>query len=310
MKRKEEFHCGYVVIIGKPNVGKSTLLNLLLGEKLSAVTPKPQTTRHRILGILNGENYQIIFLDTPGLISEPKYKLQELMKKTLNLAIKDADLVIVVLSVDDEPDEVIPQIKSELLNHKKDTLLVINKIDLIGKDRLLPLIDSVQKLYDFKRCPTALQYHTALEIIPISAIKKEGIDRLLDCIIKYLPINPAYFPTDILTNQPERFFVAEIIREKIFMEYGEEVPYSTTVAIEEFKEREGRKDYIRAIIYVEKDSQKAILIGSEGSKLKKIGQLARQKIEAFLGRPVFFELWVKTKKKWKDNLNMLKAFGY
>ncbi|MFH1563201.1 MAG: GTPase Era [Nitrospirota bacterium] len=291
--KTDVFHCGYVAIVGKPNVGKSTLLNLLLGEKLSAVTPKPQTTRHRILGILNGENYQIIFLDTPGLISEPKYKLQELMKKTLNSAIKGADLVVVMREVNDES-----QIESELLNHKKGAILVINKIDLIQKDGLLPLIGSVQKLYDFK------------EIIPISAIKKEGIDRLLDCIIKYLPANPAYFPKDILTNQPEKFFVAEIIREKIFKEYGEEVPYSTTVAIEEFKEREGRKDYIRAIIYVEKDSQKAILIGAKGDKLKKIGSIARQEIEAFLDRPVFLELWVKTKKKWKDNLSMLKSFGY
>lgn len=293
MKTKDIFRCGYVAIVGKPNVGKSTLINLLLGEKLSIVTSKPQTTRHKILGILNGKNYQIIFLDTPGLILEPKYKLQELMKKTLYLAIQDADLVILMI----EPESEFQQ-EIELLTHKKDTILVINKIDLIQKDLLLPLINSVQKLYNFK------------EIIPISAIKGDGTEQLLDCIIKYLPVNPSYFPEDILTDQSERFFVSEIIRKKIFEEYGQEVPYSTTVTIEDFKEREGRKDYIRAIIYVEKSSQKAILIGKKGDKLKKIGKCARQEIESFLEREVFLELWVKTKKKWKDNIRMLKELGY
>lgn len=293
MKTKDVFRCGYATIVGKPNVGKSTLINLLLGEKLSIVTPKPQTTRHKILGILNGENYQIIFLDTPGLILEPKYKLQELMKKALYLALQDADLVILMI----EPESEFQQ-EIELLTHKKDTILVINKIDLIQKDLLLPLINSVQKLYNFK------------EIIPISAIKGDGTEQLLDCIIKYLPANPSYFPEDTLTDRSERFFVSEIIREKIFEEYGQEVPYSTTVTIEEFKEREGRKDYIRAVIYVEKPSQKAILIGKKGDKLKKIGKCARQEIEPFLGREVFLELWIKKKKKWKDDLRILKELGY
>ncbi|MEW6096366.1 MAG: GTPase Era [bacterium] len=293
MKTKEVFHCGYVAIVGKPNVGKSTLINLLLGEKLSAITPKPQTTRHRILGILDDKNYQIIFMDTPGLISEPKYKLQELMNKTLHSALQDADLVVLMI----EPETEFQQ-ERELLSLKKDTILVINKIDLIQKDLLLPLIDSVQKVYNFK------------EIIPISAMNADGTDKLLDCIIKYLPTNPPYFPKDTFTDKPERFFVAEIVREKIFEEYGQEVPYSTTVIIDEFKEREGRKDYIRAVIYVEKESQKVILIGKKGAKLKKIGKCARQEIEAFLGREVFLELWVKTKKKWKDNIQMLKELGY
>jgi GTP-binding protein Era len=293
METKDVFHCGYVAVVGKPNVGKSTLTNLLLGEKLSAVTPKPQTTRHKILGILDGENYQIIFLDTPGMILQPKYKLHELMNKTLQLAIKDADLIILMIEAQDKfPQEL------ELLNIKKDTILVINKIDLIQKDLLLPLIDSIQKVYNFK------------EIIPISAIKSDGTERLLECIIKYLPEHPAYFPKDVLTDQPERFFVAEIIREKIFEEYGKEIPYATTVTIEEFKEREGRKDYIRAVIYVEKPSQKVILIGKKGDKLKKIGKTARKEIEAFLGRETFLELWVKIKKKWKDNIRMLKELGY
>lgn len=293
MKTEDSFHCGYVAIIGKPNVGKSTLSNLLLGENLSIVTPKPQTTRHRILGILDGENYQIIFLDTPGLIAEPKYKLHELMNKTLYLALQDADLVILMIEPQPELQE-----ELQLLDIKKDTILVINKIDLIQKDLLLPLIDSIQKTYNFK------------EIIPISAIRRDGISQLFNCILKYLPLNLPYFPKDILTNQPERFFVGEIIREKIFEHYSQEIPYATTVVIEEFKEREGRKDYIRAIIYVERDSQRLILIGKKGEVLKKIGQSARQKIELFLGRPVFLELWVKTKKKWKDDIKALKELGY
>ncbi|MEW6619152.1 MAG: GTPase Era [bacterium] len=291
MKEKNVFHCGYVSIVGKPNVGKSTLLNLFLGEKLSAVTPKPQTTRHKILGILNDKNYQIIFLDTPGLILEPKYKLHELMNKTLHLALQDADLVILMIEPQEQPE-------LEFLDYKKDTILVINKIDLVSKESLLPLIDSVQKVYDFK------------EIMPISAIKKDGTGELLECIMKYLPKNPPYYPTDILTDQPEKFFVSEIIREKIFEEYGQEIPYSTTVVIEEFKEREGKKDYIRAVIYVERASQKIILIGKKGEKLKKVGERARKEIEVFLNRGVFLQLWIKPKKKWKDNLGMLKELGY
>lgn len=293
MKTKDVFYCGYVAIVGQPNVGKSTLCNLLLGEKLSIVTPKPQTTRHRILGILDGENYQIIFLDTPGLISKPKYKLHELMNTTLRLCLQDADLVILMIEPQSELQE-----ELQLLDIKKNTILVINKIDLIQKDILLPLIDSIQKTYDFK------------EIIPISALRADGINQLFNCILKYLPQNPPYFPKDILTNQPERFFVGEIIREKIFENYNQEIPYATTVLIEEFKEREGRKDYIRAIIYVERDSQRLILIGKKGQVLKKIGQSARQKIELFLGREIFLELWVKTKKKWKDDIKALKKLGY
>jgi len=293
MKAKQVFHSGYVAIVGRPNVGKSTLINLLVGEKLSAITPKPQTTRHRILGILNGENYQIIFLDTPGLISKPRYKLQVIMKKTLYLAMEDADLVLLMI----EPKTEFQQ-ELELFRIKKETILVINKIDLIQKELLLPLIDSVQKIYNFK------------EIVPISALHADGTDILLECIIKYLPANPPYFPKDILTDRPERFFVAEIIREKIFEGYDQEVPYSTTVTIEEFKEREEKKDYIRAVIYVEKQSQKVILIGKKGAMLKKIGKCARQEIEAFLGREVFLDLWVKIKKKWKDNIGMLKELGY
>lgn len=293
MKVKDVFYCGYVAIVGRPNVGKSTLSNLLLGEKLSIVTPKPQTTRHRILGILDGENYQIIFLDTPGLIAEPKYKLHELMNKTLRLALQDADLVILMI----EPQ---PELQEELrlLDIKKNTILAINKIDLIQKDLLLPIIDSIQKTYNFK------------EIIPISALKADGLDQLFNAILKYLPLQPPYFPKDILTNQPERFFVGEIIREKIFEKYSQEIPYATTVLIEEFKEREGRKTYIRAIIYVERDSQRLILIGKKGEMLKKIGKSARQKIESFLGQEVFLELWVKTKKKWKDDIKALRELGY
>uniref|UniRef100_A0A7C6EHK2 GTPase Era n=1 Tax=candidate division WOR-3 bacterium TaxID=2052148 RepID=A0A7C6EHK2_UNCW3 len=284
------FKAGYVAIIGKPNVGKSTLLNSLLKYKLSIVTPKPQTTRHRILGILNGENFQALFIDTPGMI-KPAYPLQKIMQKEVKSALEDADLIVLMIEPKDLPDENEKKTIQGLL--KKPTILVINKIDTVDKRQLLPIIEEYSKM-GFK------------DIYPISALYNDGVDDLKKGIVENLPFGQPFYPQDQITERPERFFVAEIIREAIFNHYGEEIPYSTTVAIEEFKERGKAKDYIKAIIYTERDSQKAILIGKDGSALKKVGSIARKNIENFLGRPVFLELWVKVKEGWRHDETFIK----
>jgi len=295
--QKERFRAGYVAIIGRPNVGKSTLLNAFLGMKLSIVTEKPQTTRHKILGILTGESYQILFLDTPGMI-EPRYHLQEVMVQAIRRALQDADVLLMMIEAREYPLPDDLGLLEELKGYEKPIILVINKIDLIKKDLLLPLIDAYQKAYPFQ------------DIVPISALKRDGVDLLLGIIIKNLPENPPYYPEDYLTDQPERFFVGEIIREKIFMKYGEEIPYSTAVVVEEFREQPGEKDFIRATIVVEKESQKAIIIGKQGQKLKQVGSLAREEIERFLGRPVYLELWVKVREKWRKSPRDVRTFGY
>ncbi|MDI6786696.1 MAG: GTPase Era [bacterium] len=294
--KENNFKCGYISIIGRPNVGKSTLLNAFLKEKLSIVTPKPQTTRHRILGVLSEEKYQIIFLDTPGIIT-PKYQLQKEMVKLSYQAIKEADIVLLLVETKNI-EEAFGDLLKKINTFPKNTVLVINKIDLISKDSLLPLIEKAKKLYNFKH------------IIPISALLNDGVELLLKLIVEALPEHMPFYPPETLTTHPERFFVSEIIREKIFNLYGEEIPYFTTVLIEEFKERAGRKDYIRAIIYVERDSQRAILIGKKGDALKKLGSLARVDIEDLLGREVYLELWVKVKKGWRKDARVLKELGY
>ncbi len=291
------FKAGYVAILGRPNVGKSTLMNALLGQKLSIVTPKPQTTRHRILGILTGEGYQIVFFDTPGLL-DPHYKLQEVMMKSAERAAEDADVVLFMIEALPESHELDFQLLERLRVETKPAVLAINKIDLVAKDQLLPLIDECHRRYNFR------------EIVPISALKQDGTEILRDVLVKYLPEGEPLYPEDMITDHPERFFVAEIIREKIFQKYGEEIPYSTTVVIDEFKERPGAKDYIRASIYVEKPNQRKILIGKGGEALKRIGRLAREEIELFLGRPVYLELWVGVKEKWRQREPLIRQFGY
>ncbi len=298
MAKSEEdrFHSGYVAIIGKPNVGKSTLMNCLLNRKLAIVSPKPQTTRHRILGILNGENYQIILLDTPGMI-HPKYPLQQSMVKTAKSTINEADLILMMIdpnSITPEDEEII----TLLGETSKPKFLIINKTDTIKKDVLLPIIDKYQRRDIFK------------EIVPISALKADGIELLISLILKYISEGKPFYPPDMITDAAERFFVSEIIREQIFLKYGEEIPYSTAVFIETFKERPGRKDYIRAVIYVERDSQKGIIIGKRGEALKRVGIRAREEIERFLGRPVFLELEVSVSKRWRKNFEMIKRLGY
>lgn len=296
----QNFRCGYVTIMGEPNVGKSTLMNTLLQQKISIVTPKPQTTRHRILGILSTDAYQMIFLDTPGII-KPKYKLQEVMMQFASLAVQDADVLLFMI------DATRPRMDADLahaeafamLKHlNKPVILIINKVDLINKAEILPVIDFYSKAYPFR------------EIFPISALKGIGTSDLLAAIVPLLPVHPPLYPTDIVSDHSERFFVSEIIREKIFLATREEVPYSTTVEVVEFKERETGKTFISAEIYVERDSQKAILIGKNGERLKQIGAKAREEIELFLQRPVYLDLHVKVQKEWRNNPAALARLGY
>ncbi|MEO0009614.1 MAG: GTPase Era [candidate division WOR-3 bacterium] len=284
------FRSGYIALIGRPNAGKSTLLNALLGHRLAIVTPKPQTTRHRILGILNGPDYQALLLDTPGIL-DPKYTLQKLMKQEIERALADADVILLLIDATD------PVFEDLNLLAGKNAVIALNKIDQIPRLNLLPIAERCAR-EGFDR------------IYMISALKGDGIEDLKQGLIQLLPEAPPFYPSDQISERSERFFVAELIREAIFNRYGAEVPYSTTVEIEEFKERPGRKDYIRATIYVEKESQKAILIGEGGRALRKVGEIARESIEQFLGRPVYLELWVKVARNWRNNEPFIRRTVY
>ena len=295
------FRAGYVTIIGEPNVGKSTLMNSLLNQKISIVTSKPQTTRHKILGILSTSEYQIIFLDTPGII-KPRYMLQEVMMHFASAAIQDADLLFFMV------DAAAPGVRDRDLAHDeafrrleglhKPVYLVINKVDLVEKGSLLPIIDFYSKKFPFQ------------EIFPISALKLDGTADLVAAAVPGLPEHPPYYPLDIVSEQNQRFFVGEIIREKIFLRTQEEIPYSTTVDIVDFKERETGKWFVSADVYVERESQKGILIGKKGAMLKEIGLLARREIERFLEHPVYLELHVKVRENWRGDKTWLSRLGY
>jgi GTP-binding protein Era len=292
---------GYVAILGLPNSGKSTLLNALLGQKLSITTSKPQTTRKRILGILSEENCQLIFLDTPGILS-PSYLLQEKMMEEVKTSLDDADVVVLIIDVNEDPmgDLLFARefVKEEVIKSKEPKFLVLNKIDLIKQEKANELIKHFESKNIFE------------EIIPISATKNFNIQRVKEEIIRFLPEGPKLFPDEQLTDENERFIVSEIIREKILELYSDEIPYSCEVLIIDFKERKGGKDFISAEIVVERDSQKAIIIGKAGAVIKKLGQIAREAIEGFLEREVFLELRVKVRKKWRSDENLLKSFGY
>lgn len=297
MENNTAFKSGYVAIIGRPNAGKSTLMNQILNIKLSIVSARPQTTRHRVMGIYNEPGAQIIFLDTPGLIT-PKYTLQAAMMKTTRQVIETADLLLMITDAEDREAYVPEPVLNLLRNAGVPCIAALNKVDIVPKQELLPKIAALDAYKLFR------------EIVPISALTADGVDRLKTCIISALPESPPFYPQDTLTEQPEKFFVSEIIREKIFESYQKEIPYSTEVTIDEFRERENRKDYIKATIFVERASQKGILIGEKGRALKKIGELARADIEQFLGRPVFLELWVKVKENWRNDDRLLKSLGY
>jgi len=298
---EKKFKAGYVAIVGKPNVGKSTFLNRVLNFKISAISPKPQTTRHKILGILTGEDYQMLFLDTPGIMEKPRHELDKWLLKRAFEAIEDAD-VVVMMAEPTKPEELDFEIVKKIKEHGKPAILLINKVDSVkDKKQILPVIDEFAKTGVFK------------EIIPVSVLDGTNLDVALNIIKDLLPESPPFYPEDAVTDRTERFMVQEILREKIFNLYGEEIPYACAVEIEEFKENDPEhngKDYIRAVIHVEKESQKKIIIGREGSKIKKLGTIAREEIEAFLGRPVYLDLWVKVSEKWRQKPGFIKEIGY
>jgi GTP-binding protein Era len=286
---------GFVNIVGNPNVGKSTLMNALVGERISIITSKAQTTRHRILGIVNGDDFQIVYSDTPGVL-KPNYRLQESMLNFSRSALTDADVLLYVTDVFDAYEKNIDFIEKVNLNSAP-LILIINKIDLIDEEKLVALVEKWKTL-----TPRA-------EIYPVSAIEKFNIEPLFKRIKELLPESPAFFDKDQLTDKSERFFVTEIIREKILLNYDKEIPYSVEVEVEQFKE-EGNLIRINAVIYAERDSQKGIIIGHGGKSLKKVGTEARKDLEAFFEKKVFLELFVKVEKDWRNKDTKLKGFGY
>ena len=287
---------GFVNIVGNPNVGKSTLMNDLVGERISIITSKAQTTRHRITGIVNTPEYQIVFSDTPGVL-KPKYKLQESMLEFSEGALTDADILLYVTDVVEDPEKH----KDFLDRVAKETvpvLLVINKVDLLKNNEELEALVEAWK----KRLPNA-------EIFPVSATQNFNVDNLKNRIIELLPPSPPFFGKDALTDKPMRFFVTEIIREKLLLNYDKEIPYSAEVLVEKFEEKEN-SIHIMAVIYVERDTQKGIIIGKGGEKIKKVGIEARQDIEKFFDKKVYLELFVKVEKDWRNRENKLRQFGY
>jgi GTP-binding protein Era len=286
---------GYVNIIGKPNVGKSTLMNAMVGEKLSIITSRAQTTRHRIHGILNAPDYQIIFSDTPGIL-DPSYKLQETMLKAARSALVDADVLIYLTEVGEVPDPEDPFLK-RISKARIPVLLVINKIDLSNQEEVQKCMENWAQIL-----PRAEQ-------VPISALERFNVDSVFNRILEHLPESPPYFDKDALTDKSERFFAGEMIREKILLHYKQEVPYAVEVEIESFREEPGLIR-ISANIYVERESQKGILIGNAGYALKKVGRESRLDMESFFKKKVFLELRVKVKKDWRNNERFIKEFGY
>lgn len=297
MNDSASYRAGYVALVGEPNVGKSTLMNAILNQKISIISRKPQTTRQRVLGILSRADVQIVFLDTPGLL-KPQYLLQQRMMQFAERALADADVVVLLSEVSN--GAVLPDIvRSEVLKiPQKPVIMALNKVDTIPRAHVLPLIEQFAQEGIFK------------EIVPLSALKQENVEELIQTLVRYLPVHPPYYPPDIVSEHPERFFVAEFIREKIFEEFRDEVPYSTAVEIREFKERTEGRTYISADIIVERESQKGIVIGKDGSALKKIGQRSRKEIEDFLNRAVYLDLHVKARAKWRKNDQWLRKFGY
>jgi GTP-binding protein Era len=286
---------GFVNIIGNPNAGKSTLMNALLGEKLSIVTPKAQTTRHRIMGILNGEDYQVVYSDTPGVL-DPKYKLHEGMMKSVGTAMTDADLILLVVDLADKQPLHGPTMES-IRKTRIPVFVVLNKFDLVGTEAANDAF-----AYWQSELPAA-------RVFPVSAKEHIYTRELMQEILRILPESPPYFPKDEVSDRTMRFFVAEIIREKIFLLYEREIPYSCEVVVEEYKEEEGLVR-IAALILTERESQKRILIGHQGGMLKKVGTLARKDIEAFIGQQVFLSMFVKVEEDWRSDVKRLKRFGY
>jgi GTP-binding protein Era len=296
----EDFKAGFVALVGRPNVGKSTLLNNILGTKLSITSPKPQTTRMRILGVKHDKDAQIIFLDTPG-VQKGKDILTKTVVESAVSSMEEADLIAMVIDATTgwtKEDEKI--LENYLKKYDKPAILIINKVDKVNKDSLLPLIDEVSKKFDFK------------EIVPTSATKGTNLERLVEVIKKYLPTSPPLFPEDQITDLPLKFYIAEIIREKTFNVLRDELPYSVAVEVESIREGDKNKNllFIDAVIYVEKENHKKIIIGKKGQTLKKIGKMAREELEHLLGKKIYLNLWVKVKERWKEDIRLLKMLGY
>ena len=286
---------GFVNIIGYPNVGKSTLMNAMVGEKLSIITSKAQTTRHRIMGIVNGDDFQIVYSDTPGIVRNPSYKMHKYMNSYINTALKDADIVLLMTEPGLRFTE--NEIIDKLIASKIKVIVIINKIDLSNQEAIMQEIEGWSV-----KIPNS-------EVIPVSALNDFNIQKVFDTIVEFLPEHEAFYPKDELTDKSSRFFVSEIIREKILLNYKKEVPYSAEVAIDQYLE-DDRLIKISAIIYVNRDTQKAIILGHQGNAIKRTATAARLDIEAFTGKKVFLEVTVKVSKDWRDNENSLKHFGY
>ncbi len=293
----EKFHSGFVALVGRPNVGKSTLMNALLGEKISIVSSHAQTTRNKITGVWNGDNSQVVFLDTPGM-HKPQSKLGEAIRQSTMDALDEVDLIVFLCACNDPLGAGDCYILGLLKDRKVPVILALSKTDLIPKEQVLKKIIQYNKIYPFA------------EIIPLSAKTGENLDEFMKSVVKYLPEGPKYFPDDMVTDQPERNIVQEIVREKLLHRTREEVPHAIGVFTEEFSERENGKVYIRCTIYVERDSQKRIIIGKKGSVLKEAGREAREEIQNLIGAPVFLDLWVKVTKDWKNKDYILRELGY
>ena len=296
MKNKENFKAGYVSVAGLPNVGKSTLLNQIMGSKLAIVSPKPQTTRGVMRGIFTTDEAQIIFLDTAGM-HKPQDSLGEFMVDSVFKSFKDADVIYLIvecLKPKKHEIELIEKVKSQ----NKTTFLIVNKVDLVKKEEILPIIEYYCSIMDFE------------EIFPVSALNGDNVDALLKETVSKMPFSPAYYPEDIVSDQIERDFISEFIREKVYNNTREEIPYSSAVVVEDMTERQNGGAYISATIYLEKDSQKGILVGKGGSMIKKIGRDARFEIERFMGFKVYLELQVKVKPKWRKDIKSLRKLGY
>lgn len=292
------FRSGFVAIVGRPNVGKSTLMNSVVGEKVAIMSDKPQTTRNKIRCIYTADSAQVIFVDTPG-IHKPRHRLGEMLNQAALSALKEVDAIVFVVEATALPGPGDKFIIEHLARVKTPVLLVVNKIDqLPDRQAVLPVLEAYRDLLPFA------------ELIPVSALYRDNLDRLVQVLLNYLPEGPMYYPPDMVTDHPERFIVAEIIREKILHLTRDEVPHSVAVEVEEMKERSHNLVYVRANIYVERDSQKAIVVGHQGRMLKKVGQLARQDLENLLGSKLYLDLWVKVKKDWRNREQFLHQFGY
>lgn len=297
MSKPASFVSGFVSVIGRPNVGKSTLVNSLIGQKIAIMSDKPQTTRNKILCVLTLNDAQILFIDTPG-IHKPKHKLGEYMVRQAETTLKEVDVVLFVVDATEEMGAGEKYILERLESVKTPVILAVNKIDLLPKEKLLPIISKYQSQYKFAA------------IVPISAMHKDNLTGLVDELKQHLDPGPQYYPDDMVTDQPERLIIAELVREKALTLTREEIPHAIAVDIEEIVQRSNEDVYVRAVIYVERDSQKGIVIGAGGALLKEIGRLARTDIENLLGSKVFLDLWVKVKKDWRNRDGVLRSFGY